>query len=96
MDRASDSGSEGWGFESLPACQVGASVIPLVPAFLARACSHRWFFFSKHDQRSGAGERRLGIKSRPVFCGSPVLNIVAVNFSIASPARQSHGHSARR
>ena len=21
MDRASDSGSEGWGFESLPACQ---------------------------------------------------------------------------
>ena len=33
MDRASDSGSEGWGFESLPACHVGANVISFAPTF---------------------------------------------------------------
>ena len=33
MDRASDSGSEGWGFESLPACQLVASDRPLAASF---------------------------------------------------------------
>ena len=33
LDRASDSGSEGWGFESLQADHVGASVISLAPTF---------------------------------------------------------------
>ena len=33
MDRASDSGSECWGFESLRACHVGASVVSLAPTY---------------------------------------------------------------
>ena len=37
MDRASDSGSEGWGFESLPACHVGANVISFAPAFFQKS-----------------------------------------------------------
>ena len=33
LDRASDSGSEGWGFESLRAYHVGANVISFAPTF---------------------------------------------------------------
>ena len=33
LDRASDSGSECWGFESLRACHVGASVVSLAPTY---------------------------------------------------------------
>ena len=33
LDRASDSGSEGWGFESLRAYHVGASFVSLAPTY---------------------------------------------------------------
>ena len=37
LDRASDSGSEGWGFESLQAYHVGASFISLAPTFFQKS-----------------------------------------------------------
>ena len=38
MDRASDSGSEGWGFESLPACQKRSDFcLPKVTSFFIQA-----------------------------------------------------------
>ena len=58
MDRASDSGSEGWGFESLPAYQ--KAVIPLgMAAFLV--------FWKRRTQKAGPGTAGVKIVRWTVF-----------------------------
>ena len=62
MDRASDSGSEGWGFESLPACQLVASVISLATSFFISLQSFiaRSFCCSSLPNRTRCAGLRFG------------------------------------
>ena len=57
MDRAPDSGSGGWGFESLRACHVGASCVSLAPAFFAH------FTAAPFD----SGKRQVSYRLPPLF-----------------------------
>ena len=56
MDRASDSGSEGWGFESLPVYQIKERIPTRVSSLLFRASHGKGLEQSNAARMSAAGE----------------------------------------
>ena len=67
MDRASDSGSEGWGFESLPACQINKrdtrTGIPLIYLALRAEGLEPFNAARMSAARDGSTERHLNVTS---------------------------------
>ncbi len=83
MDRASDSGSEGWGFESLPACHLGSGGLTI-------HSSARLLFMPKKTRMM-----RLYFLLSPVFRYNHSRGIPQIRTRRKKIMRKMHPHSSR-
>ena len=97
MDRASDSGSECWGFESLRAYHVGASVISLAPTyFISQSALILLLLLSKSQPLTLGCDLVLGanlaatssIRFRCSKKEAPAKQVLL--FGVPPPARRPH------
>ena len=70
MDRASDSGSEGWGFESLPVYQIRKRIPIWVSSFLFRPPGGKGLEHSNATVRGTVAHARLDGHDTSVFAHS--------------------------